>query len=164
LHKLEIPLDLEATIKVNEAEVLLRTIANGTEVPFLCEFKGNNIFVINTHTFSEADFEAVGEVLLCPRPLGLLDLPREWINTIRIAFNSKLGYVLDAPSRVSMQTLANGDVFLQNYNKEEVSIMLSSQAEENSFRDKLSGNEHIFSSSKQEIKMLPRSRLWLVAE
>ena len=72
---LEKPLDLEATLEIKNAIAMLEVKWGNSTVPFLTKSKDGQLYVLNSHTFSEADFKAVGEVLLCPRPLGLLDLP-----------------------------------------------------------------------------------------
>ena len=46
----------------------------------------NNISLLNTHTYDQADFDAVGEVLLCPRRLGLLSLGEPALTAFRTAF------------------------------------------------------------------------------
>ncbi|MCK5207895.1 MAG: hypothetical protein KAQ79_07740, partial [Cyclobacteriaceae bacterium] len=68
---LERPLDMEADVIIDDADILLDAISGDFRNPFLTQNKDKQIYVLNSHTFSEADFEAVGEVLLCPRPLGL---------------------------------------------------------------------------------------------
>lgn len=157
---LERPLDMEADIIINNADILLEAKANDFYFPFLTQSKDRQIFVLNPHTFSEADFKAVGEVLLCPRPLGLLDLPTTWTNIIRATFNDRLELVLDAPSRVTMQPLQNGDIVIHNYNKQEVEIKLSG-LKDDKIMDLFQNKDLMINSSSATFKMKPRSRIWL---
>jgi hypothetical protein len=116
--------------------------------------------VINSHTFSQQDFDAVGEVLLCPRQLGLLELPKPWINTIRSAFQSKEMPLLDAPSRVAMQQLADNSLVIHNYNQErtEVQIQLVNTAK---YIDAFTGKPINSNEQDHKLTMEPRSRIWI---
>lgn len=160
---LERPLDMEADMVINDADILLEARADDFLIPFLTQSNDKQIYVLNTHTFSEADFKAVGEVLLCPRPLGLLDLPKSWANTIRSVFNYQLDAMLDAPTRVTMQPLQNGDFVLHNYNRNETEVLLSGLNESN-FADLFQNQELNIDSGSTTIKMKPRSRIWLSKE
>lgn len=162
VEQLSRPLDMEAEYKViDEDDVLLEAIVADTPVPFLTISADEQLFVLNTHTFSESDFEAVGEVLLSPRPLGLLEIPQSWANILREVFNEKLNITLNAPTRVTMQALENGDLFIHNYNKEEVELTLQG-ASFNKFRDEF--EEHEIVDNGLTLKMKPRSRVWLKKE
>jgi hypothetical protein len=85
--------------------------------------------VLNTHTFSQADFDAVGEVLLAPRRLGLLELPTPWADTLRAAFTAPLGMRLEAPTRVTLQPLGRAGYVFYNYNLGPVTITFSTNDE-----------------------------------
>lgn len=150
----ELPLELEARLSVSEAETLLSVVENKVSIPYLTE--NNNIYVLNSHTFSQADFDAVGEVLLSPKPLGILEVPDEWANVIRRIFNHQLPYEMQAPSRVTSQPLSNGDVIIHNYKKEPVEIQLSGfeYADIDGFTGKSLNMKGI-------LKVEPRSRIWL---
>jgi len=65
-------LDLESDIQLTEGTAKLEARHNSDNIAFLVARE--NIFTLNTHTFSQADFDEAGEVLLCPRPLGLLEI------------------------------------------------------------------------------------------
>jgi hypothetical protein len=81
--------------------------------------------LLNTHTYNQADFDAVGEVLLCPRPLGLLEIQRPALSTLRDAFGSA---AFDGPSGVTyhpFDSLASGNCVIQNFNDEPVSVTLT---------------------------------------
>ena len=85
-------LDLATVLETTEAEVLLAARIDGRDVPFLTRRRRDaaTLYVLNTHTFSQADFDAVGEVLLarggwdcsnCRRPGPIRSArhsPRRW--------------------------------------------------------------------------------------
>ncbi len=157
---LNLPLEHEAEFEAIDASVILESRMEGKSVPYLTKNDEGNFYVLNSHTFSEADFEAVGEVLLSPRPLGILELPVSWVNTLRGAFNHELTYHLDAPSRVTMQPLQNGEVVLHNYNQQKTTISLSGF---NSAKvlDVFTGNEYDIKNQTLELTINARSRIWL---
>lgn len=111
-------LDLGAALEPAGAEVLLEALVHGKRVPFLtCMPRGNaSVYVLNVHTFTQADFDRVGEVLLAPRDLGLLNLPQPWVDSLRSALAKPLGVELRAPARVTLQPVTPGAWFIQNYN------------------------------------------------
>jgi len=154
------PLDLEATFTTLDGQIELEAKAGNRLIPFLTKSADGQLYVLNSHTFSEADFEAVGEVLLCPRPLGLVELPQSWANTLRATFNHEMDIVLEAPTRVTMQPLENDDIVLHNYNQEEVEVKLSG-VDLSRYTDAFYGQELIFENDSMRIKMKPRSRVWL---
>jgi len=154
------PLDLEANFKVMDASVVLEAVVAKEALPFLTKSKNGQIFVINSHTFSQADFDAVGEVLLCPRPLGLIELPKPWVNTIRGAFNNNVIYKLDAPVRVSMQTLQNGDIVIHNYRQEATEVVITG-VDFSMFYDAFEKKDLKFEKNEVLFQMEPRSRVWL---
>jgi hypothetical protein len=83
------------------------------------------VVLLNTHTYSQADFDAVGEVLLCPRPLGLLEMQKPALSILREAFGST---ALDGPACVTyhpFDSFASGDCVIQNFNDERVEVTLT---------------------------------------
>lgn len=119
--------EVAANLVPVDCEVLLKAIVGGKEIPYLTRL--GKVYVLNTWTYSQADFDAADEVLLAPRPLGIIDLPREWANTLRAAFLNDLGMRLDAPGRVTFQPFADeSGVFVYNYNLEPVTVRLSGKA------------------------------------
>lgn len=111
--------------RVGKAEVLLTALVDGREVPFLTAHTANGatLYVMNTHTFSQEDFDAVGEVLLAPRPLGLIRLPEPWLAVLRDVFAP--GHPLKAaPARVTCQPLGEDGWFIQNYNDTSAHVAL----------------------------------------
>lgn len=154
-EKLKFPLTTDYQIVPDGAQVLLRTTVSQ---PFLVQNK--NLFLINTHTFSQQDFDAVGEVLLCPRQIGLLELPRSWMNIIRSAFRPNDEPVLDAPSRVSMQVLSDHSFIIHNYNQEKAIVnIVVSQA--GAYHDGFTGKLIPMNGKEIRLEMEPRSRIWV---
>jgi len=95
--------------------------------------------LLNTHTFNQADFDAVGEVLLCPRRLGLLDLPESALTTLRGAFHARIETgiaaphsqkrtipVFSGPGSVCFHPLAgdHGSFVVQNFNDRAVDVQI----------------------------------------
>lgn len=161
IKSLERTLGLGAEIKMQNAKAILTAIVDTQPIPFLTSNKNEQIFVLNSHTFSDHDFKAVGEVLLSPKKLGLLDLPIDWIRIIRNVFNSNLEFDLQGPSRVSMQPLENGDIILHNYNKENVDINLKSSNFDKTLEDVFKKQELSVDNKALVFPMKPRSRIWL---
>ena len=152
---LKFPMSMDYEVIPDGAKVLLETSGKH---PFLVQNK--NLFVVNTHTFSQQDFDAVGEVLLCPRQIGLLELPRSWMNTIREAFSTKDEPVLDAISRVSMQQLGDHSFVLHNYNQEATVINLK-LPKDGSYVDGFSGKPLPSTGKNMHLDLAPRSRIWV---
>ena len=152
---IKFPVTTDFQLIPTKANVLLQ-VSEGK--PFLVQNK--NLYVLNTYTFSQQDFDAVGEVLLCPRQIGLLELPRHWMDTIRSAFYTKGEAVLDAPSRVSMQQLADHSFVIQNYNQETTSVDLQIP-NDGPVKDGFTGKSIPSSGKKIHLEMAPRSRIWV---
>jgi hypothetical protein len=104
----------------NEQYVLLK-VSNSPE---------GRVVLLNTHTYNQADFDAVGEVLLCPRPLGLLEMQKPALSILREAFGST---AFDGPASVTYHpfgSLASGDCVIQNFNDEAAEVTLTLPIEE----------------------------------
>jgi len=99
-------------------------------------------------------------VLLCPRQLGLLEFPKPWINTIRSAFHSVEEPVIDAPSRVSMQQLADRSFVIHNYNQENTTVTIW-LAQEADYIDGFTGKQIPSAGKEIRLEMPPRSRIWV---
>lgn len=152
------PVAVEFDFELASAKELLSINHMGKSIPLLTQ--KDNVFVLNTHTFSQADFDAVGEVLLCPRPLGLLEIPQDWANTLRKAFNEMLNINLDAPTRIVLQPLGNAGWVLHNYNREEKEITFAAKGLE-SLTNGFTGESVNVEDGKVSITLAPRSRIWL---
>jgi len=83
--------------------------------------------LLNTHTYSQADFDAVGEVLLCPKPLGLLDINGPALSALREAFGIT---TFDGPSCVTYHPFDSdrGNCVIQNFNDEPVDIVVTARS------------------------------------
>jgi len=83
------------------------------------------IALLNTHTYSQADFDAVGEVLLSPRPLGLLGINGPALSALREAFGDT---AFDGPSCVTYHPFGpacSGNCVIQNFNDTAVNVTVS---------------------------------------
>ena len=157
-------LDMESKLLLAGGESLLNAKVGSSSIPFLTKSKKNNssIFTLNSHTFSQADFDRVGEVLLCPKSLGLLEIPIQWSNTIRESFTSKLDFHLDAPTRIVVQPLGNTGWVFHNYNKTKETFTFASDKINkmklvNGFTREVVNSDN----GKLTLTMEPRSRIWI---
>jgi len=120
----EVPIDPPLKTYAGEGEgmPILGSFVEGEETPFFT--RTDEAFVLRAFTFTQEDYDAVGEVLLPPKMLGLLEIPRAWANEIRDAFTLPFGYSVDAPPRVTVQPLGEKGTFVVNYNEHEVSVTI----------------------------------------
>lgn len=156
---LPIPLKMESRLTAKGSEAVLEARNGRENIPFLLKNKAGNIYVLNVHTFSEADFAAVGEVLLSPRQLGMYDMPEDWANALRLAFQLGELPAMEAPARVSFQQLQNGSFILQNYNKEPAEVQLTVQGNA-PWKDLFSGKILEVKDQKLSISLPARSGIW----
>lgn len=157
-------LNMEGKLVLAGGQSLLNAKVGSSNIPFLIKSKINNssIFTLNSHTFSQADFDRVGEVLLCPKPLGLLEIPKQWSNTIRESFTSNLGFSLDAPTRIVVQPLGNSGWVFHNYNKEkETFTFTSSKINNMKLVNGFTGEIINADNGELTLTMEPRSRIWI---
>ncbi|MEK7996889.1 MAG: hypothetical protein AAB403_24055, partial [Planctomycetota bacterium] len=96
------------------------------------ETPSGRIALFNTHTYSQADFDAVGEVLLCPRPLGLLDMQGPALSALREAFGNGATSLegsgipaFDGPSCVTFHPFGSQSCVIQNFNDKAVNITVT---------------------------------------
>lgn len=157
-------LDLAGQLEPEAARVVLTASAANGLTPFLTvhSVAGARIWVLNVRTFSVEDYRAVGEVLLPPRPLGLLELPRQAVNIVRKAFYTDMGISLDAPARIVMQPFGPADVVLHNYTALPQDVRLNVPIHGiRKLRDRLGENEVPLSDGSVSLTLPPRSRVWL---
>jgi hypothetical protein len=159
-QRLEFPLVLGAEMTVGEGKTLLEAAVGNRKIPYLTQNKEGNIVVINAHTFSNKDFEAASELLLCPEPVALVHLPREWANVIRHAFNGPLSFNAEADARVVIQPFGRDEWMIHNYNAEE-SIVRLSTTKTGTVVDVLTGEELPVANGWLSIKLSPRGRVWI---
>ncbi len=162
IFRLSVPLKTDYILVPEGGEILLKPSDTSNNPYLLCN-KEENIFVINTHTFSQDDFAAAGEHLLAPRPLGLVEIPREWVNVIHKAFYEEGDPVIDAPARVTVQKLGDGSMVIHNYNQESVGVKVSFN-KEYKCTDRFTGELIPCVGGVLTLTMNPRSNVWLASE
>lgn len=81
--------DIESRIESSEGSHDIVCKVDGQDMLFLRtkDAEKGRISLLNTHTYSQADFDAVGEVLLCPKPLDLLSMQGDPLARLREVFN-----------------------------------------------------------------------------
>jgi len=127
-----------------------------------------HIALLNTHTYSQEDFDAVGEVLLSPRPLGLLEINGPALSALREAFG---GTTFESPSCVTYHPFASagsGSCVIQNFNDKAVNVTANIEKDKsNNFVDAFSKTPIPVrtTESKSHIALdltIPaRSRIWI---
>lgn len=155
-------LDYEANLKLTDGEAILSAVDNSKEIPFFIKSKSGKIYTMNSHTFSQADFDAVGEVLLCPKPLGLLEIPEVWANTIHNEINAPLNIQLEAPTRVVVQPMGDSAWLFHNYNKtkQEFTFLKTGLSELNLINGS-TGESVKTDGDVLKLTLAPRSRMWV---
>ena len=139
-------IDLESPIEAGLMPTEIVCTAGGKKLILLSvnETPGGRIALLNTHTYNQADFEAVGEVLLCPRPLGLLDMEGSALTAFREVFGNRvitdnnktimpkpMFPVLDGPGCVTIHPFDDGNCVVQNFNDVEVPVAVTVHIQEN---------------------------------
>jgi hypothetical protein len=171
----DVTVDLESPLEVAADPGNILCTAEGRRHALLvsAQMPANRVVVLNTHTFNQADFDAVGEVLLCPRPLGLLMLNGEPLRVLRAAFRSEQDVVFDGPSCVTWQPLQDssaGNCVVQNYNDHAVQVTLIVPlrvGQPARFRDVFTGevvagrNSAANTSATLDVALPARGRVWL---
>ncbi len=148
LEKTNVLIDLESPIEVEAGPGDILCTFGNKQVALLTvnETPGGSISLLNTHTYSQADFDAVGEVLLCPRPLGLVAMQGQALAALRNVFGnrstidngsitpSKLQLpAFDGPGCVTFHPfgpLAYGSCVMQNFNDEAVNVTVTTRIRE----------------------------------
>ncbi len=118
------PLDVEREVHERGAKVLMRARIDGSVVPLVTSHEAGKgrVMVWNLRTFSEADFQKAGEMLLPPRPLALSNLPEELANGLRRMALDPLGVQLEAPAGVAYYILG-GAHCLYNFRDRELDVV-----------------------------------------
>lgn len=181
--------DIESRIESSDGPRDIVCKVNGKDILFLRtrDAGKGRISLLNTHTYSQADFDAVGEVLLCPKPLDLLSMQGGPLARLREVFNG--GFPEDAEPRLAegqaRAVLAHGpscitfhpfsatsdDGFvIQNFNVNQEDVNIVTRTDRNApveFVDRFSGQ--VFSASpvadlpvaSLEITIPARGRVWI---
>lgn len=162
----EVPrgVDLAGRLDVGAAEVLLTALVDGEPVPFLTTRRigSGRISVLNLHMFTQADFEAVNEVLLSPRNPGLLDMPVVWANTLRAYLGGGGEVLADAPPRVTFQPLGDSGWFIQNFNTVDAAVTVRTPGMDlGRLTDAFSDVVLLESGEEWKYVLPPRSRVWV---
>jgi hypothetical protein len=91
LEKTNVIIDLESPIEVEASPGDILCTFGNKQVALLTvnETSSGIISLLNTHTYSQADFDAAGEVLLCPRPLGLVSMQGQALSALRNVFGNR---------------------------------------------------------------------------
>lgn len=162
------PLDLGGTLEPGSAKVILKAQTPAGNVPLvtMAESGNSRIFVLNVHTFSQADFDKVGEMLLSPRDIGLMHLDRTSADIIKYAFVSKLAQQISAPVGVTMFTTREDGVVVQNHNDTPAEVRLTFANAPHTARAEAKdaeGNYILADIEGQELefRLKPRERLWV---
>ena len=143
LEKTNVLIDLESLIEVEAGPGDILCTFGDKQVALLTvsETPGGSISLLNTHTYSQADFDAVGEVLLCPRPLGLVAMKGQALSALRNVFSNRLITdndsvtpsklrlpAFDGPSCVTFHPFGSsgsGSCVIQNFNNEAVNVTVT---------------------------------------
>jgi hypothetical protein len=123
----KIAIDLESPIegKAGHGNIVCTSGDRKVALLIVDETPQSRIALLNTHTYSQADFDAVGEVLLCPRPPGLISLEGPPLAALRKAFRGATSPIFDGPSGVTFHPFwATGDAgfVVQNFNAQPASV------------------------------------------
>ena len=120
--------DLEAPIEAESGDVTCR--ADGKKLVLLRTVAKpeKRLSLLNTHTYSQADFDAVGEVLLCPRPLGLLSIGGGALSALRAVFRGADAPIFAGPAGVTYHPFADagqGGCVVQNFNDADADVTIT---------------------------------------
>ncbi|MEN6575850.1 MAG: hypothetical protein ABFD90_05855 [Phycisphaerales bacterium] len=102
--------DLESPIEATRPGDIACTDAGRSLLLFrTVQASRGRLSLLNTHTYNQTDFDAVGEVLLCPRRLGLLALDGSPLDGLRAAFRDAGGLSLAGPSCVTLHPFSGSE-------------------------------------------------------
>jgi hypothetical protein len=176
----EVAIDLESPIegKAGPGNIVCTSGDKKLSLLTVNETPRGRVVLLNTHTYSQADFDAVGEVLLCPRPLGLLAMQGPALAALREAFGNgtaalqKLGIPsFDGPNCVTFHPFGSSGragCVIQNFNDGLVNVTITLQTDKNNpFVEAFSGKPiavRTTEAGKRIILDLPipaRGRVWV---
>jgi hypothetical protein len=172
LGKSNTMIDLESPIEAKDVPGNIVCTSSDKQLALLTvnETSEGRVTLLNTHTYSQADFDAVGEVLLCPRPLGLLEINSPALTALRQAFG---GTTFNGPCCVTyhpFDSAGPGNCVIQNFNDKTANIAISINAEKNKsnrFIDAFSGTPVSISSTESGDRIVlnmiipARDRIWI---
>jgi len=187
-EKTNVKIDLESPIETKDSYGDILCTAGDRQVALLTmtDTPNSGVALLNTHTYSQSDFDAVGEVLLCPRPLGLLDMEGQPLSALRAVFGNRaitenntttlprLRFpAFDGPNCVTFHPFypyTDGSCVIQNFNGVAVNVTITIQIQENKsnqFIDMFTGKpiltRAIKSMSNVALDLLipARGRVWV---
>ena len=125
--KADVTIDLESPIEGKTGASNIVCSSDDRQLALLTVSKTplGRIALLNTHTFSQADFDAVGEVLLCPKRLGLLEINGPALSTLRQAFGKT---DFEGPSCVTYHPFGpdgSAGCVIQNFNEKPVNVTVT---------------------------------------
>jgi len=188
LEKTNVFIDLESPIEVEAGPGDILCTSGNKKVALLTvsETSSGSISLLNTHTYSQADFDAVGEVLLCPRPLGLLALQGTALSALRNVFGNRSIIdndaitsptlrlpAFDGPSGVTFHPFghsAYGSCVIQNFNDEAVNVTVTiriGEARSHRFVEAFTGKSIPVRTTKagnhiaMDLLIPARGRIWI---
>jgi hypothetical protein len=170
--KANVTIDLESPIegKTTPGNIVCTSGDKHLALLTISETPLGRIALLNTHTYSQADFDAVGEVLLSPRPPGLLGINGPALSALREAFG---GTAFEGPSCVTYHpfgSAGSGSCVIQNFNDEAVNVTVTLNIEKdksNKFVEAFSGKPigvHSTESGNRVALNMPipaRGRVWI---
>ena len=169
------PIDLEAPIlgEAGSGDIVCRDGARDLLFLRRVATPKGSIALLNTHTYNQADFDAVGEVLLCPRPLGLLSLGGPALAALRTAFNGGKPPALEGSASVTYHPFAragHGECVVQNFNDRAVEMSLRLPADGIRVVDRFNGvpisgrADRVEDGVRLTFVIPARSRVWVQPE
>ena len=172
LSERAVEIDLEAPIEGRAGGGNILCTSGDRQLALLAtsETPSGRIALLNTHTYSQADFDAVGEVLLCPKPLGLLDIQGPALSALREAFG---GTAFEGPSCVTYHPFGpagSGNCVIQNFNDKAVNVTITVRIQEDKpgrFVDRFSGLPIRAGAAKSDSRVIldvsipARGRAWV---
>jgi hypothetical protein len=163
---------LAAKLVPTTAETMLKVKSANEILPFMTLQKhssGGGVYVINMDTFSEKDFKAIREVLLAPKSVSWLDLPDEWLNTIRRSFTEPLGWSFKGPGRIGVYSFSNDNWVFYNFNNKAIEIdfkidTLNQAVSQLRFKNRVTGMQITPVDDQLHLAMTKRNMLWVTTE
>ena len=130
----DVTIDLESPIESQPGCGNILCTSGDKQLALLAtsETPSGRVALLNTHTYSQTDFDAVGEVLLCPRPLGLLDIQGPALSSLRAAFGNGAAPLeesgiptFDGPACVTFHPFGSQSCVIQNFNDKTVNVTVT---------------------------------------
>ena len=170
--KTDINIDLESPIEGKGVPGNIICTSGDKQLTLLTvnETARGRVSLLNTHTYSQADFDAVGEVLLCPKPLSMLEIKCSALLALRKAFSVTTFHGPSCVTYHPFDSAGPGNCVIQNFNDKKAVVAVSMNAEKNKskkFIDAFSGKPVSIRSNKSGDQIIlnmtipERSRIWI---